>query len=158
MVKSVCAWNGQSPCLWPKGGERVNHHIKRRVGYVSLLLAPLLSASLCCWLLAAAQRNSLVASVNITFGITVPEPPCVDLTQFLGPCCVAWGFNGQNNRSWCLSVTWVRDHRGIRVILERPEIWWGSVRSFSCPMGHQRLALLKKRLNLVIMSAREYQT
>lgn len=57
-------------------------------------LLPLLSASLCCWLLAAAQRNSLVASVNITFRITAPEPPCVDLTQFLGPRCVACGSNG----------------------------------------------------------------
>lgn len=61
---------------------------------LSLLLAPLLSASLCCWLLAVAQRNSLVASVNITFRITAPEPLCVDLTQFLGPRCVACGSDG----------------------------------------------------------------
>lgn len=76
--------------------DRVNHHIKKKikedVEHASLLLAPLLSAS--CWLLAVAQRNSLVASVNITFRITAPEPPCVDLTQFLGPRCVACGSDG----------------------------------------------------------------
>lgn len=67
---------------------------KKKVEYFSVLLAALPSASLCCWLLAGAQRNSLVASVNITFRITAPEPPRVDLTQFLGPRCVACGSNG----------------------------------------------------------------
>ena len=86
----------------------VNHHVKKnkkkqtkkqekkesKIERLSMSLSFSLRSSLPLWLLAVAQRNSLVASVNITFRITAPEPPCVDLTQFLGPRCVACGSNG----------------------------------------------------------------
>lgn len=64
--------------------------------------------------LATAQRNSLVALVNITFRITAPGPLPVDLTQFpwvlagLPVVLERWGGDGGwGGRQACLQV-WPR--------------------------------------------------
>lgn len=119
------------------GRRKANHHIKKKSRPVSPC-----STRLCCWLLAGAQRNSLVASVNITFRITEPEPPCVDLTHFLGPCCIACSSNGQNKRPSCLP--WPKWGE-IIINLEEQAICKLSVKPLFWPLGKPEKANISSK-------------